>query len=67
MIPQGHEWWAAQAVSYAGRECPKCGHMTSGEYLAPHDLLGECGIIEHCMLCGWEKCHMRGRHGRPYA
>ena len=60
------EWWAEQALEQGIQECPKCGGMTQGEYQPPRDRLGECGIIEHCGVCGWEKVHLAGRHGRPY-
>lgn len=60
------EWWVASAVPYDMRECPKCGGMTRSGYYSGRDTLGECGVIEHCGMCGWEKVHLSGRHGRPY-
>lgn len=60
------EWWQLQSRPYHMRECPKCGGMTSAGYVAPCDALGECGVIERCLLCAWEKVQMAGRHGRPY-
>ena len=61
-----HEWWVAQTLPYDGRECPKCAGLTRGEYLAPGDRLGECAVIEKCLICAWEAVHISGRHGRPY-
>lgn len=62
-----HAWWVDRACQYDQQVCPKCEGLTQGLYVAPSDLLGECGVIESCRYCGWERVHISGRHGRPYA
>lgn len=64
---QPPEWWIGQAIPFSGHECSRCSGLTTAEYVAPHDTLGECGVIERCPLCGWECVHLAGRHGRPYS
>jgi len=65
---QPPEWWAACAVqlSMDARPCPKCHSGTFAEYQPPRDRLGECAVILKCLLCGWERVHLAGRHKRPY-
>lgn len=63
---RSHEWWAAKALEFNGQSCPKCNSMTRGEYIAGHDRLGECAVVQACLICGWEKCHIAGRNRRPY-
>ncbi len=64
-------WWDAEARKYHLRTCPKCGNLcTRGIYIPPHMIQDnrprECGVIENCLLCGWETVHIWGVGGEPY-
>jgi hypothetical protein len=62
--PQAGEWWQARARGVHGRQCPRCGHpWTRGEWV--HVDGGECAVIENCLVCGWEICHIQGKDGVP--
>lgn len=70
--PQPSEWWVAQAAKVGGK-CLKCRAETVGVYVPPtRDTHWECAIVEHCRVCGWETCMVRGQvrtveavHTRP--
>jgi len=68
---RSYAWWDAQAQERSCRTCPKCGNRcTRGAYIPPHliedNAHRECGVIEHCLLCGWEVVHIWGMDGEPY-
>lgn len=65
LTPMSVEWWVTEAEKIRG-ECPRCkGHVRS-QYIAPKSLMGECGIVSTCAMCGWERLVMHGRWGVPY-
>lgn len=62
---QSLEWWNRQATRTGGRRCPKCGGgVTSGMFIAPNRE-GDCGVIEKCRICGWERVVIPGYNMRP--
>lgn len=66
LTPYPSEWWAAEATRLHGKPCPRCGGLTTGQYIAPRSTMGDCGIVQACMLCGWERLVTWGRWGIPY-
>lgn len=59
-------WWTLMAQEYGGKECPRCGGLTRAFYFPPtRKSVGDCGILETCRLCGYEKVHLAGRWGAP--
>ena len=68
--PQSYSWWDTQAKRFSLRTCPKCGNLcTQGSYVPPSLIRDnsprECGIVENCLLCGWETVHIWGIGGEP--
>lgn len=53
-----YEWWVALSREIIGK-CPKCGAVTEGKYI-PVNSFHECGIVEQCRMCGWEKMRLKG-------
>ena len=53
-------WWLDQARPYHHQTCPKCGHGTNANFVWAHSIYRECGIVEGCCMCGWERVHLWG-------
>lgn len=65
LTPLPVAWWQAQAEKYTGA-CPRCQGVTRSQYIAPRTVMGDCGVVQSCLLCGWERLQVWGRWGIPY-
>ena len=65
--PKSLTWWVAQAMGVM-EQCVKCEGLVEGIYVpATRETMGECAVVAHCRICGWERVVLAGHGGVPYA